>query len=138
MPSVVLDTNIIISAHLNLTGLERNIFDVAVFGKLRWFTSQEILREYEQVLSRPKFRIETSLCHASLRQIYSSAVMVHPKVKVHAASDPSDNIFLECAQEAHADYLVTGNKRDFPAVWHGTRIVNSRELVEILIPALKK
>ena len=29
-------------------------------------------------------------------------------------SDPSDNIFLECADGARADYLVTGNQHHFP------------------------
>jgi predicted nucleic acid-binding protein len=48
------------------------------------------------------------------------------------AFDPDDNIFLECAQEADANYLVTGNKRDFPAQWRNTRIVNARELIELL------
>ena len=31
-----------------------------------------------------------------------------------ASSDPTDTKFLHCAQAAQADYLVTGNKRDFP------------------------
>ena len=138
VPSVVLDTNIIVSAHLKPHALERSILDIAIASRLRWYASEEILREYEQVLFRPKFKIETTALHASFRQMYSAAVVVSPKVRVHAALDPSDNIFLECAQEACSDYLVTGNKRDFPAEWCGTRIVSSRELVEVFIPALKK
>ena len=34
---------------------------------------------------------------------------------VTTASDPDDNIFLECAAAAQADYLVTGNQGHFPA-----------------------
>jgi predicted nucleic acid-binding protein len=29
-------------------------------------------------------------------------------------TDPDDNKFLECALEAEADYLVTGNLKDYP------------------------
>jgi len=33
---------------------------------------------------------------------------------------------LACAEAGAADYIVTGNLRDFPAVWRGTRVVNAR------------
>jgi hypothetical protein len=39
---------------------------------------------------------------------------------VSACSDADDNIFLECAQAAAAQYLVTGNVKDFLAVWVNT------------------
>jgi predicted nucleic acid-binding protein len=44
--------------------------------------------------------------------------------------DERDNRFLECAESAGADFLVTGNRRHFPKVWKTTRIVSTRELVE--------
>ena len=50
---------------------------------------------------------------------------------MRACSDPHDDIFLECAQAAEADYLITGNVRDFPAVWDSTRIVTAREFLDI-------
>jgi len=53
--------------------------------------------------------------------------------KVHACSDPDDDIFLECAQAATAHYLVTGNTRDFPAAWFSTRIVTAREFLDAVI-----
>ena len=45
--------------------------------------------------------------------------------------DPDDNMFLECAETAHADYLITGNKRHFPSVWRSTKIVNARDVEEL-------
>jgi predicted nucleic acid-binding protein len=41
----VLDTNIVISAHLNVDGLERYILDLALNRRLVLFLSQEILEE---------------------------------------------------------------------------------------------
>jgi len=32
---------------------------------------------------------------------------------------------------AEADYLITGNRRHFPARWKQTSIVNAREFLEI-------
>jgi predicted nucleic acid-binding protein len=46
--------------------------------------------------------------------------------------DEADNRFLECAGEAQADYLVTGNKRHFPKRWKSTQVVNARELLELI------
>jgi hypothetical protein len=38
-------------------------------------------------------------------------------MRVTAALDPDDNIFLECAETAEANFLVTGNIRHFPDSW---------------------
>ena len=36
-----------------------------------------------------------------------------------------------CAEAAQADYIVTGNKRDFPEASYGvTRVVNAGELLD--------
>jgi len=57
---------------------------------------------------------------------------VRPTEAVRACSDPDDDIFLECAQAAGAAYMVTGNTQDFPASWHGIRIVTARRFLEIM------
>jgi predicted nucleic acid-binding protein len=43
--------------------------------------------------------------------------------------DEPDNRFLECAEAAQADYLVTGNTRHFPKKWKQTSIVTPRQLI---------
>ena len=50
--------------------------------------------------------------------------------------DPDDNKFLECADAAHADYLVTGNQRHFPRFWKKTKVITSREFIDIVAPHL--
>jgi predicted nucleic acid-binding protein len=37
--------------------------------------------------------------------------------RLDVTSDPDDNMFLECADAARADYLVTGNPKHFPRLW---------------------
>lgn len=44
--------------------------------------------------------------------------------------------FLECADAARADYLVTGNTRQFPKFWKKTRVITSREFMDIVAPHL--
>jgi len=126
-----------VSAHLKGEGLERFVLDLALAHKLRLLLSPEILEEYRGVLSREKFGIARKKLEASLELIKKAGEMIQPSRRVTAAKDPDDNKFLECAEEGQADYLVTGNKRHFPAQWKGTRVVNARELEEI-IPQLKR
>ncbi|HEY2114156.1 MAG TPA: putative toxin-antitoxin system toxin component, PIN family [Candidatus Angelobacter sp.] len=137
-PSVVLDTNVIISAHLKEEGLERFVLDLALARKLQLFLSEEILGEYEGVLARAAFKLSPAKVAASLRLIEKVATMVYPEKRITAAKDPDDNKFLECAAESQADYLVTGNKKHFPKQWQQTRIVNTRELLQEITTDLQR
>jgi putative PIN family toxin of toxin-antitoxin system len=134
---VVLDTNVVVSAHLSPEGYERSVLDLALAGKLRMFVSEAILREYESVLQRPKFRLKHVSVSRSLRLLRGAAKVVTPYGQVNVARDPGDNRFLECAEAGKADYLVTGNKRHFPKQWRQTLIVNARELLEWTIPEMQ-
>jgi predicted nucleic acid-binding protein len=51
-------------------------------------------------------------------------------------SDPDDHVFLECADKAGADYLITGNSRHFPKFWKKTKIITAREFVSLAAPHL--
>jgi len=50
-------------------------------------------------------------------------------------TDLPDNRVLECAIEAPADYLVTGNKRHFNFTeFEGVKIVDVREFLKAIVP----
>jgi hypothetical protein len=46
--------------------------------------------------------------------------------------DADDNVFLECADVACADYLVTGNLRHFPRFWKTTWVITPREFIGLV------
>jgi predicted nucleic acid-binding protein len=50
--------------------------------------------------------------------------------------DPADNKFIECADAARADYLITGNQRHFPKFWKSTKVINAREFLTVIAPHL--
>jgi uncharacterized protein len=135
---VVLDTNVVVSAHLNAEGYERHVLDLVLAGKLQVVISEVILAEYEGVLRRPKFGIQPRQVSRSLRILRRVARVVNPTRKLDVTRDPSDSRFLECAEAANADFLVTGNKRHFPKQWRQTQVVNARELLEWIIPELRR
>ncbi|MFQ5741314.1 MAG: putative toxin-antitoxin system toxin component, PIN family [Acidobacteriota bacterium] len=136
-PKVVLDTNIVVSAPLVAEGYERFVLDLALAGKLELYASEDILAEYQGVLKRPKFQLTKKQITRSMALIRERANLVDPKMRVGAASDPDDNKFLECAETARANYLVTGNKRHFPKEWANTKVVNGRELIRLIASDLE-
>jgi uncharacterized protein len=126
---VVLDTNVLVSAMLSRHGNEAHVLRLVRSGIFRACISQPILEEYELVLPRPEFRLPPSALAELLTYIQTETLMAVPKIKVNASSHKDDNRFLECAETAGADFLVTGNKRHFPTDWKGTKVVNARELL---------
>jgi putative PIN family toxin of toxin-antitoxin system len=141
MIRVVLDTNVIVSAHLRPDGLEATVFLLALAGTITLCVSPSLLAEYEGVLSRKKFSLDPRRVAGSLEQMRNASRTVRPKRTLTECRDPEDNRFLECAEAAGADYLITGNKRHFPTHVGKTKVVNAREFLEITGPellALKK
>jgi putative PIN family toxin of toxin-antitoxin system len=134
MRRIVLDTNVIVSALLSTNSNEDLVLRLALTGELELYISPAILYEYREVVVRPKLKIAPWKIEDLFSQLDSQAKLVHPSHTVEASPDESDNRFLECAETADAEYLVTGNKRHFPKVWKDTKIVNAREFLEQVVP----
>ena len=136
MIRAVLDTNVIVSAVLTRGGAEARVLDLAAVRKIQIYATPAILTEYEEVLGRTKFRrVSPEVIGGALDLIRRVAILVNPTVTLAVSPDESDNRFLECAEAADADCLVTGNRRHFPARWKKTVVMGARELEELLIDA---
>jgi putative PIN family toxin of toxin-antitoxin system len=133
---LVIDTNVVVSAALNPEGLQRTVFLLATTKPARWYVSDPIMEEYSAVLARPELKIRKSLRLQIIQLIKNHTYPIRPSQLPQVATDPDDNIFLECADAAHADYLVTGNQRHFPKFWKKTKIIHSREFLDIVAPHL--
>jgi putative PIN family toxin of toxin-antitoxin system len=133
---LVVDTNVVISAALKPEGLQRTVFLLAIIKPARLYVSEAVLVEYRMVLARPELRIRRGLQMQLLDLLENRARLVSPTRPVRASSDPDDDKFLECADEARADYLVTGNLRHFPRFWKATKVVSAREFVSLAAPHL--
>ena len=114
MIQVVIDTNIVVSANLVDVGPSAAILDLAVNQKIiRMCISPAVLKEYNEVLRRPRLKLPAAQIEESLALIIDAARMVYPAKTLNISGDESDNRFYECADAAGADYLVTGNTQDF-------------------------
>ncbi|MGD1092293.1 MAG: putative toxin-antitoxin system toxin component, PIN family [Bryobacteraceae bacterium] len=133
MIRVVLDTNVLFSAILKSTGASAKLLDLVVAeGTIVPCVSPSVLAEYHEVLFRPILAQHAARVEYLLSLLTAFAVFVVPTASVTVATDPDDNCFLECAEAADADFLITGNKRHFPKGWRKMRIVNSREFLDAL------
>ena len=133
---LVVDTNILVSAALRPDGLQRTVLLLALTKPARIYVTQEILAEYQVVLARREFKISKGLQLQLLQLIRNRAHLVRPAYELEIAKDPDDNRFLECADAARADYLITGNQRHFPQFWKKTKIITSREFINLVAPHL--
>jgi uncharacterized protein len=133
---LVIDTNVLVSAALNPAGLQRTVLLLAFTKPARLFVSPPIMSEYKGVLARPQLRIRKGLRLQLLSLIENHSHSVNPSRRLNVCVDADDNKFLECADAARADYLVTGNQRHFPKFWKSTAIITSRDFIALAAPHL--
>ena len=135
---LVIDTNVLVSAALKPEGLQRTALVLAVTKPARFYVSRPILEEYADVLSRPELDIRKGIRQQLLQLVRNHSYIVRPSRRLEVAGDPDDNMFLECADTARADYLITGNQRHFPRFWKKTKIITTREFISLSAPHLIK
>lgn len=130
MTRVVLDTNIVVSALLQPLGPSARILVLALSDALQFFVSGAIYDEYEDVLRRPRLKLSESTILETLAAIRRQGHWMKSPTSVKVCPDPDDDIFVACAAAAKADYIVTGNIKDFPARWQTTVIVTPRQFLD--------
>ena len=109
MLKVVLDTNVLISAIL-FGGKPRQILEKAIRGEIRLCLSEPILEELKGVLQRSKFDYSPEMIQVILTELTGIADFVNPSKTIDVVlDDPDDNRVLECAVEAEANYVITGD-----------------------------
>jgi uncharacterized protein len=133
---LVIDTNVVVSAALKPEGLQRTAVVLAITKPARFYVSHSILEEYADVLSRSELDIRKGVRQQLLQLIRNHSYIVSPARRLEIAGDPDDNVFLECADAARADYLITGNQRHFPRFWKKTKIITTREFISLSAPHL--
>ena len=107
--NVLIDTNVLLSAALRDRAPERVVLFVATQEGWRWIVTPDILREYEEVLRRPKFGFSEELLHRWMELFTLRTVNIGCPTPVEFERDPKDAPFLAAALAANVDVLVTGD-----------------------------
>ena len=115
MMRVVVDTNVLVSAIIAPAGPPAQILDLILSRRLQVIISLPILAEYEEVLVREEFGFSRTAVRQVLGFLRQYGALVTPMPCSISLPDPDDLLFVDCALAGRADYLITGNKRHFPA-----------------------
>jgi uncharacterized protein len=129
--NAVLDTNIYISSVFWI-GNPHKIIELALDDKIDVYTSPEILTELEKVLKRD-FLEDYEFIERQIALILEFSKIVKPERKLDIVKeDPKDNMIVECAVTAKAEYIVTGDPHllNLKEVY-GIKIVKPKEYLEI-------
>ena len=114
----VVDTNVIVSALIakKPDSPPRQVFRAMLSGDIIPLYQSDILSEYEEVLSRKKFHLNSETIQTVLKAVRQFGVEVIPKPTGEILIDMDDLVFYEVAMEKREDdaYLVTGNQKHYP------------------------
>lgn len=136
MLQIILDTNVLVAAFRSKRGAANLLLDK--LNDDRWLVnlSTALLLEYEDVLKRPEMNEFISdsnvdifldgLCTISeLSEIYYLWRLL--------AKDPNDAFILELGVRINADFIITYNKKDFPAaVDFDIKLVTPKEFLQFV------
>lgn len=106
---VVLDTNIIASATF-WRGKPAHCLEAWSLGKFDLAISHPILSEYDEVIDRLTIRYPAKRRTDWLSAIKQAGHLFVPAPLPAISTDPDDEMLIECAVAAQADFLVTGDK----------------------------
>lgn len=127
---VVFDSNVYVSALLTPGGVADQAIRAATRHGLEVFISRPILEEMLEVLSRKFARSPGELARTAL-YVASLAHLVAPLRRVRVLADEPDNRVLECAAEAEAHAVVTGDRRMLLlGMWEGVELISLRQFVD--------
>ncbi len=116
MQKVIIDTNVIVSALISKGIPFKIIYELVLNEKVKICISDELFEEYVDVLNREKFsRFPDFKTNANIVISIIDELAIHgnPVQEVEMLKDLDDDKFLELAIEVDADFIITGNTRDF-------------------------
>lgn len=131
--SVIIDTNLWISFLISekFIKLDRLIFKKEV----KLVFSKELLEEFFEVTTRPKFKkiFTKDLVSRIIELISEHSVLVDVHSNVSMCRDPEDNFILALAKDSKADFLLTGDKDLLEIEKFGTtRILSYKDFLKLL------
>lgn len=129
----VIDTNVLVSAMLKWNSVPGNIMELVFSGPIIPVLNNEIVKEYREVLMRPKFRLTEDIVNDVLDALDENGIYVDADDLDIVLPDPNDKIFYEVVMEERKDedaYLVTGNIKHFP---QKPFIVTPRQMLDIIL-----
>lgn len=106
---VVFDTNVLVSA-IGFGGTPWDCLALAFVGDVEMITAEAAIEEFERVLGYDRLPFTEADREQYPALLREEATVVDPGQSVQVIDDdPDDDLFLEIAVEAEAEYIVSGD-----------------------------
>lgn len=127
---IVIDTNGLISG-IFFGGFPRKVLVSVVERQITACASTEIIDEYQEVIQEMVDRKQGSIKIDILTPLLNALEIIEPVSEIEASRDPDDDKFIECAKDARALYIVSGDK-DLLVLEHyeDIKIITAKEFCE--------
>ncbi|MBO4791794.1 MAG: putative toxin-antitoxin system toxin component, PIN family [Clostridia bacterium] len=132
----VIDTNVLVSAAMKPESVPGKVLELVLDGLIIPIFNKAIMKEYRNVLLRPKFAFSEQIVTDILNEMSDRGICVDAERLTVDLPDPKDIVFYEVVMEERKEedaYLVTGNIRHFP---NKPFIVTPREMIDIILEAV--
>ena len=129
--TVVFDTNIVVSASF-WRGSPFDCLAAWAQGRCAAAVSPSLLAEYHETAEELRLEYPDRPGVDWTAALTESAILVFPAERATGATpDPADEMILECALAADADYVVTGDKKHLLPLreFRGIRIVSATDFL---------
>lgn len=135
MLKIIIDTNVLISALIQKNYPYFILHNILFEGNFELCISDELLEEYIEVLHRPKFAAYPDFLNQAeytIAKILDYSIKYTPTEKIELLKDVDDNKILELAKASNADFIITGNIKDFTiSEFNNTKIKSPKDFWEI-------
>ena len=134
---VVFDTNVVISGSF-WRGAPFDCLSAWAKGRCEAVVSPILLTEYHETAEEMRVEYPAKKYVPWAEALSASAELVFPSLSAAGTTkDPCDEMILECAAEANADGIVTGDKRHLLSLRHyqGIPILNPHAFLASLAQA---
>ena len=129
----VIDTNVLVSALLNINSNPGFVLCSVFNGQTTPLINTDILAEYREVLARKKFHFPKETVDIILKRLENSSLKTEEiPAEFPEVSDPKDRCFFAvtmAARQTEETLLITGNIRHFP---QQPFVVTPAQFVEML------
>ncbi|HCE46075.1 MAG TPA: putative toxin-antitoxin system toxin component, PIN family [Lentisphaeria bacterium] len=130
---IVLDTNVVISGIL-FGGIPRSILEMLISRRHDFFMSMPIIEEVREVLNRPKFGFDSGNALLVVEELHSLCTIVKPAKSINLIiDDPADDKIIECAVEANAEVIISGDSHLLSAgSYKGIKILSPKQFISTI------
>ena len=130
---IVVDTNVLISG-VFFGGFPRQVLSAVIRHKIKAYATAEIIDEYEEIIREMVVRRQGHLNSDILAPLVNAMEIIEPVSQIKVCRDPEDDKFIECAKDARALYIVSGDK-DLLVLseYEGIQIITAKTFCELYL-----